>query len=287
MDGTMQYCADLGVDPSEVIMLALAWFTKAPTMGRFSKREWVEAWQAIGSVFPPFPFFFPWIYCHWCKELRADSDGLCRRTGRIRWSDKRSRSTSFGNNSRRQRRSEKSTSLRSTMPRPKGKRACVRRFGARFLMSGRVCGADEKGGATLDRIRDRARAVEPPDPARPGFVVPARTPRDVDQLPDREGRPRRLERLVEPGAPAFPSSQALLWHVPSLSSDPFLICIVAVFGLYTDDRPGIQAIRRGRCVVPFPPAETPQETDLFFFDGKTAAWPSVIDDFVEYARARI
>lgn len=46
----MQYCADLGVDPSEVIMLALAWFTKAPTMGRFSKREWVEAWQAIGSV---------------------------------------------------------------------------------------------------------------------------------------------------------------------------------------------------------------------------------------------
>lgn len=125
MDGTMQYCADLGVDPSEVIMLALAWFTKAPTMGRFSKREWVEAWQAIGSVFPPFPFFFPWIYCHWCKELRADSDGLCRRTGRIRWSDKRSRSTSSGNNSRRPRRSEKSTSLRSTMPRPKGKRACV------------------------------------------------------------------------------------------------------------------------------------------------------------------
>ncbi|KWU44285.1 defective in Cullin neddylation protein 1 [Rhodotorula sp. JG-1b] len=49
MDGTMQYCADLGVDPSEVIMLALAWFTKAPTMGRFSKREWVEAWQAIGA----------------------------------------------------------------------------------------------------------------------------------------------------------------------------------------------------------------------------------------------
>ncbi|GAA5870510.1 hypothetical protein JCM3774_003693 [Rhodotorula dairenensis] len=49
MDGTMQYCADLGVDPSEVVMLALAWFTKAPTMGRFSKREWIEAWHAIGA----------------------------------------------------------------------------------------------------------------------------------------------------------------------------------------------------------------------------------------------
>lgn len=71
MDGTMQYCADLDVDPSEVIMLALAWFTKAPTMGRFSKREWVEAWQAIGSVSRRFISPSPWgfINYYWCKEL--------------------------------------------------------------------------------------------------------------------------------------------------------------------------------------------------------------------------
>lgn len=50
MDGTMQYCQDLRVDPAEVVMLALAWFTKAPTMGRFAKRDWVEAWQAVGCV---------------------------------------------------------------------------------------------------------------------------------------------------------------------------------------------------------------------------------------------
>ncbi|GAA6017977.1 hypothetical protein JCM8202_006221 [Rhodotorula sphaerocarpa] len=49
MDGTMQYCEDLRVDPAEVVMLALAWFTKAPTMGRFAKRDWVEAWQAVGA----------------------------------------------------------------------------------------------------------------------------------------------------------------------------------------------------------------------------------------------
>ncbi|GAA5923382.1 hypothetical protein JCM3775_007521 [Rhodotorula graminis] len=48
MDGTMQYCRDLGVDPEDVVFLALAWFTKAPTMGRFSRRSWTEAWQAVG-----------------------------------------------------------------------------------------------------------------------------------------------------------------------------------------------------------------------------------------------
>ncbi|GAA5987880.1 hypothetical protein JCM11641_003519 [Rhodosporidiobolus odoratus] len=46
MEGTMRYCEDIGVDPEEPVMLALAWFTKAPTMGRFSKKPWMDAWQA-------------------------------------------------------------------------------------------------------------------------------------------------------------------------------------------------------------------------------------------------
>ncbi|GAA5917248.1 hypothetical protein JCM8208_006768 [Rhodotorula glutinis] len=48
MDGTMQYCRDLGVDPEDVVFLALACFTKAPTMGRFTRRSWIEAWQSVG-----------------------------------------------------------------------------------------------------------------------------------------------------------------------------------------------------------------------------------------------
>ncbi|GAA5825954.1 hypothetical protein JCM3770_001181 [Rhodotorula araucariae] len=47
MDGTMQYCRDLGIDPEDVVVLALASFTKAPTMGRFLRRTWVEAWQSV------------------------------------------------------------------------------------------------------------------------------------------------------------------------------------------------------------------------------------------------
>lgn len=50
MDGAMQYCRDLGVDPEDVVFLALACFTKAPTMGRFTRRSWIDAWQAVGWV---------------------------------------------------------------------------------------------------------------------------------------------------------------------------------------------------------------------------------------------
>ncbi|BGP19920.1 hypothetical protein JCM10213_008605 [Rhodosporidiobolus nylandii] len=47
MEGTMKYCEDLGVNPEEVVMLALAWFTKAPTMGRFARKSWIEAWAGV------------------------------------------------------------------------------------------------------------------------------------------------------------------------------------------------------------------------------------------------
>ncbi|GAA5840362.1 hypothetical protein JCM11251_006706 [Rhodosporidiobolus azoricus] len=47
MDGTMLYCQDLEVDPEDIVMLALACFTGAPTMGRFSRKAWLEAWQTV------------------------------------------------------------------------------------------------------------------------------------------------------------------------------------------------------------------------------------------------
>lgn len=50
MDGTMRYCEDLDVNPEEIVMLALAYFTKAPTMGRFSRKGWIDAWQGVRYV---------------------------------------------------------------------------------------------------------------------------------------------------------------------------------------------------------------------------------------------
>ncbi|KAI5475721.1 hypothetical protein MNV49_001014 [Pseudohyphozyma bogoriensis] len=48
-DGTTLYCEDLQIEPSDVVMLALAWLLKAPTMPRFSKKGFVEGWKPIGK----------------------------------------------------------------------------------------------------------------------------------------------------------------------------------------------------------------------------------------------
>lgn len=48
-EGTTHYCDDLGIDPSDVVMLALAWLLSAPTMPRFSKKGFVEGWKSVGK----------------------------------------------------------------------------------------------------------------------------------------------------------------------------------------------------------------------------------------------
>lgn len=45
-DGTILYCQDLGVEPEDVVMLAVAYLTKAPTMGHFARKGWIEGWRA-------------------------------------------------------------------------------------------------------------------------------------------------------------------------------------------------------------------------------------------------
>lgn len=50
IEGTIKYCEDLGVAPEDVVMLALAWLTKAPTMGRFARKGWIEGWKSLGCV---------------------------------------------------------------------------------------------------------------------------------------------------------------------------------------------------------------------------------------------
>lgn len=50
IDGTILYCEDLAVEPEDVVMLAVAWLTKAPTMGRFVKSGWVDGWRRVKYV---------------------------------------------------------------------------------------------------------------------------------------------------------------------------------------------------------------------------------------------
>ena len=47
-DGTIKLCSDLGVDPEDVVLLAVAYELKAPRLGSWAKTGWVEGWKRLG-----------------------------------------------------------------------------------------------------------------------------------------------------------------------------------------------------------------------------------------------
>lgn len=46
-DATQAYCNDLSVELDDVVVLAVAELTKAPTMGYFDRKPWVDAWKSV------------------------------------------------------------------------------------------------------------------------------------------------------------------------------------------------------------------------------------------------
>ena len=48
INGTIQMCEDLEVDPEDVVLLAIAYELKSPRVGEWSKKGWVEGWKRIG-----------------------------------------------------------------------------------------------------------------------------------------------------------------------------------------------------------------------------------------------
>ncbi|KAG8933325.1 Scaffold-type E3 ligase [Tulasnella sp. 419] len=52
IDGTIALCQDLGVDPEDVVLLALACDLKSPSMGQWPKKEWIEGLktQRVDSI---------------------------------------------------------------------------------------------------------------------------------------------------------------------------------------------------------------------------------------------
>lgn len=45
VEATLAWCADLGVQPDDAVMLAVAMLCKAQEMGSFDKKPWVEGWK--------------------------------------------------------------------------------------------------------------------------------------------------------------------------------------------------------------------------------------------------
>lgn len=49
MDGTMQLCEDLGVNPDEdCVLYAIAFELKSPRMGEWNKKGWTDGWKSLG-----------------------------------------------------------------------------------------------------------------------------------------------------------------------------------------------------------------------------------------------
>ncbi|KAJ7613736.1 Cullin binding-domain-containing protein [Mycena polygramma] len=48
VDGTIRLCEDLGVNPEDVVLLAVAYELKSPRMAQWSRAGWVEGWKSIG-----------------------------------------------------------------------------------------------------------------------------------------------------------------------------------------------------------------------------------------------
>ena len=48
VDGTIRLCQDLGVDPEDVVLLAVAYELKSPAMGEWSRKGWTDGWKQLG-----------------------------------------------------------------------------------------------------------------------------------------------------------------------------------------------------------------------------------------------
>ncbi|KAA1474110.1 DUF298-domain-containing protein [Dentipellis sp. KUC8613] len=48
VDGTIKLCEDLGVDPEDVVLLAVAYELKSPRVGEWARKGWIEGWKNVG-----------------------------------------------------------------------------------------------------------------------------------------------------------------------------------------------------------------------------------------------
>ncbi|KAJ7153402.1 hypothetical protein C8R43DRAFT_444749 [Mycena crocata] len=56
VDGTIRLCEDLGVNPEDVVLLAVAYELKSPRVGEWNRPGWLEGWKSIGHEDrPPAP----------------------------------------------------------------------------------------------------------------------------------------------------------------------------------------------------------------------------------------
>jgi len=71
LDGTIQYCEDLDINPEDPILLVVCHHLKAPSMGTFTKKEFIQGWKSIhASSIPAMKAAID----HWRHTWKSDQD---------------------------------------------------------------------------------------------------------------------------------------------------------------------------------------------------------------------
>jgi DCN1-like protein 1/2 len=47
-EGTTVFCDEIGIQPDDIVLLALAHDLKSPRMGQWPRKEWIEGWRSYG-----------------------------------------------------------------------------------------------------------------------------------------------------------------------------------------------------------------------------------------------
>lgn len=89
VDGTLKLCEDLGVDPEDVVLLAVAYELKSPRMAEWTRKGWIEGWKnvkcVIAQLITPYVLELPPTYHQ--PEFSADTTATMK-TALLRLRDK-------------------------------------------------------------------------------------------------------------------------------------------------------------------------------------------------------
>lgn len=48
VDGTLEWCEDLDVNPEDVVLLPIAYELESPSVGSFPRKPWIDGWKSLG-----------------------------------------------------------------------------------------------------------------------------------------------------------------------------------------------------------------------------------------------
>ncbi|CAO1634791.1 unnamed protein product [Sympodiomycopsis kandeliae] len=49
IEGTMEYCSQLEISPEDVVLLPLSFYLQSPTMGKFTRKEFINGWKVLST----------------------------------------------------------------------------------------------------------------------------------------------------------------------------------------------------------------------------------------------